>query len=333
MMKRLCIPVVICLLAPGLALWAEEEQSPPPVQHKPRIACDEPTYNFGEMDNSQVVEHTFILRNEGDLSLEIKRAHASCGCTVARLADKMVPPGKQTELIAKLRLKGRNGHQKKRITVESNDPDTPRLMLYLEGDAVSELQPVPNHLFFGRVSSLEPTTRTVELKSHTEPFTITRLEPTTGHFTATSEAVGDGKVHRIHVSTKPPLSPGRLRGHIRVTTSREGFPDINIPVTVEVVGALSVAPREIILASVGNQPATRYVVVRPGEVKEFKVESVETPDPAIEAIVAPLGSDGYRIQLNNLVTKPELQGKVLRIFTDAEGARELTVPFKVLSRP
>ena len=88
----------------------------------PKLACDEPEYQFGELDSSETVKHNFVIRNEGDEPLKITRVRTDCGCTLARLKDKTLAPGEQTTLLSTLSLKGRHGKQRKRITLETNDP-------------------------------------------------------------------------------------------------------------------------------------------------------------------------------------------------------------------
>ena len=70
----------------------------------PKLACDEPEYRFGELDSSETVKHDFVIRNEGDEPLKITRVRPDCGCTLARLKDKTIAPGKQTSLSARLSL-------------------------------------------------------------------------------------------------------------------------------------------------------------------------------------------------------------------------------------
>ena len=102
------------------------------VVHAPKLVCDEPTYKFGELESSETVEHTFILRNEGDLDLEITRVKPACGCTAANLSEKIIHPGGEAQIRTRLSLRGRRGRQRKSITVESNDPKQPRLLLWIQ---------------------------------------------------------------------------------------------------------------------------------------------------------------------------------------------------------
>jgi hypothetical protein len=106
----------------------------------PRLICDEPEYCFGTLSNTNDVPHTFVLANEGDAPLVIYRVQTDCGCTRVRLEDKIIHPGEQTTVQVRLILKGRAGRQHKRVTIESNDPDQPRLTLSLIGEAVAEVE-------------------------------------------------------------------------------------------------------------------------------------------------------------------------------------------------
>ncbi len=131
------------IMALSSVVWAQSEPAAPagtdPAAETaaPKIVCDQMVYNFGERKNDQDVEHAYVIKNEGNATLEIKQARASCGCTVANIANKTVPPGEETTITAKLNLRGRLGPQHKTITVDSNDPRVPALVLTLEGNSLA----------------------------------------------------------------------------------------------------------------------------------------------------------------------------------------------------
>ncbi len=320
--------------ATPMAVFAQDETDAQPVEktHGPRLVCDEPTYNFGDRDSGQNVEHTFVLRNEGDYDLEITKVRPACGCTVANLSNKTIHPGEEARIQTKLSLRGRKGRQRKSITVESNDPDHPRFLLYLDGVVSQELQATPSQVIFGRVNKHSDSTKTITIAAHGKPFVVSRVEATDKQFSAELETIETGKQYKIHVRLNPPMQTGRHRGHIRVSSENPDQPDMNIPVSATVVGPLIVAPREIVLAKVKDQPVTRYVVLRPGEVPTFSVTHVETPHPEMTSQVTTIAGNGVRIQLNNIIATADLDGKQLRIVTDAEGMEEILIPFRVIAR-
>lgn len=329
--------VVTLMCAAVFVLAAQAQEAPVQEQaHGPKLVVDETTFNFGEVENERDVEHTFILRNEGDMTLEISSTRASCGCTVTRLSANAVPPGGQVELLTRLNLRGRTGHQKKSITVQSNDPANPRLVLYLEGTAMARFRVDPPHLPFGTISSVEEAVRTVDLDSRLQAFQIRNIECSSPAFTTRVETVAGGSHYRVHVTTVPPLEAGPVRANLRIATDLPNFPDINVPISAVVSGAVMFAPREIVLSAAGDAPVKRYVIVRPGSVRSFSIEGVEPPDPAMQVTVnrigGPAGSDEttYQVEIDQISATPALNGKPILIRTNVEGMREISVPFRIV---
>lgn len=300
--------------------------------HGPKLVCDQPVYDFGSVDNSQDVEHSFVLKNEGDLTLEIKNVRTSCGCTVADISEKMVKPGTETTVKTKLSLKGRNGAQHKNITVESNDPKQPSFILTLQGAAVMELQVRPVQVLFGNLAAGSVATGSVEvIASSTNPVNVLEASCNSSNIEARIETVEAGKSYRVVVVTKPPLPKGTVRGTLHIVTDYQRNPDYDIPVSGLVVSDVIVAPPEIIMQEKTNgEPVTRYLVVRAAQSVEFQVLGVEPPTPDIQCRIMKLPPNGYRIDLVNLVASPELNGKNLKITTDLESMKEIVVPFKIL---
>jgi hypothetical protein len=306
------------------ALQAEEAATNAPV---PRIACDEPTYHFGDAENTDTIKHTFVLKNEGDAPLQINRVRPACGCTVAKLSSKLIRPGEQAEVSTSLSLKGRRGHQRKSITVESNDPQTRRFMLYLEGDVVAPLQIAPDRLFFGQIDPDATVTKTIDIRANNKAVKITGVISTEPHYQASVETVNEGRAYRVNVETVPPMPEGHVNGFIRISRDNNQ-PDINVPVSAVVSGPLAFAPREIILRNDGGT-VTRYVVVRPGTIDTFEVTGLDVPHPDIQVNINPVGT-GYRVELANIAASDALNGKQVVIHTDLEQKPEIIIPFKIV---
>lgn len=324
----------VLLVAP---LFAQEVAPAPPPEaaaapaepaHAPKIVCDQPTYEFGDMENTETVEHTFIIRNEGDLSLEISNVRAACGCTVANISSKLVAPGGQTEVTARLSLQGRSGRQRKAITVSSNDPQTPNLTLFLDGNAVVGIEAVPNRLFYGQISPDAVQEQCAEIKAGSTPFKIIAVESDTPKIATRMEVLEDGKNYRVCASTVPPLDLGELRANVTVRTDSEKIPVVSIPVSASVIGGIAVAPREISIPATGAEPVSRFVVLRPATVQDFEIKEVAVPDPSIQTEVVKMPS-GYRIQLSNIMPGSALADQKAVIRTTAEGFENIEVPFRV----
>jgi hypothetical protein len=231
-MKYLMVSLCMLWMAGVVSAFGEEAAQ----THAPKIVCDEPTYNFGVQDNSTDVEHVYTIRNEGDLTLEIKQVRPSCGCTVANISEKMIAPGASANITTKLSLKGRQGPQHKTITVESNDPTQPQFILKLEGEATTQVQVNPMQLFYGRLDPGAVATGTVEVvASGTNTMQVTNISADTPFLTASITTNTVGKSYRITVVTRPPLPEGQARGTVTLNTDNPGYPTISIPVAAFVM--------------------------------------------------------------------------------------------------
>ena len=228
--------VSLCMLCAAGFVSAFGQENPPAAGHAPKIVCDEPTFNFGTQDNSTEVEHSYLIRNDGDLTLEIKQVRPSCGCTVANISEKMIAPGASATISTKLSLKGRQGVQHKTITVESNDPAQPQLLLKLEGEAVAEVQISPMQLFYGRLDPEAVATGTVQVVlSGTNTMQITGISADTPFLVPSIATNTPGKSYSVTVVTRPPLPEGQARGNVTLTTDRPSQPTISIPVAAFVM--------------------------------------------------------------------------------------------------
>ncbi|MDZ4198299.1 MAG: DUF1573 domain-containing protein, partial [Kiritimatiellia bacterium] len=132
------------------------------------LVCDEPTYDFGDKTENDPVEHEFVIRNEGSRAVEIHAVRPSCGCTVANLSERMIPPGGEAKIRVALSLKGRRGRQRHAVAVESSDRQTPVLNLIMAGRVRADVSLVPSQIFLGRVKSNFEESRSVALRMEGE---------------------------------------------------------------------------------------------------------------------------------------------------------------------
>ena len=301
------------------------------VEHAPKIVCAEPTYHFGEMENAKDVEHTFILKNEGDLSLEIRQVRPSCGCTVANISQKTIPPGGQAEVTTRLSLRGRQGLQHKTISVESNDPKQTTLVLSLEGTAIEEIRVQPNRLFFGRITADSSVTGVVEITVQgTNAVKVTKTESNTSNLMVATESSPDGKFFRVFVSTQPPLPRGTFRGNMRIEMDHPKYPTMDIAVSAFVVGDITFAPEELPVVEQAGQPVSCHILIRSETGKKFQIVTVEVPLPAMSYKIQPVEAGGYKIELSNIPSTREIEGKELRIKTDLQDAANVVIPFRFI---
>lgn len=316
------------LLACALLCTATLRAEDAPIRG-PRIACDEPVFDFGVADNRTTVEHTFILKNTGDTTLEIVNTRAACGCTVANVSTKTIPPGGTSELTSRLNLQGRNGPQSKTITITSNDPEKPDFVVTINGTATQSVQVSPDRLMFGQIQAGQEISLPVDLQFLSgEAVEIQGIETTDDHVRVETEEIEQGRKIRLKVNMKAGLKPGANNSVIRVRTTSPERPLIEIPVFADIAGELNYAPREMVL-SPDARTVTRYIVIRAGAAGSVDITNVSLPDPAMTYTILPFGGQGHRIQIDNITARPELNGRAIVIATSSPSLPQIEIPFRV----
>jgi len=109
----------------------------------PVVFMDTNTYDFGSVAANTSVEHDFILTNNGRSDLYIRKVTASCGCTAVQPSKTVIPPGVSTVIKVLYNTQGRNGADKKAITVITNDPRRPKVILWIKAYVESQISATP----------------------------------------------------------------------------------------------------------------------------------------------------------------------------------------------
>ncbi len=98
----------------------------PPVPTGPvtTIKYEEESFDFGMVNEGDMVKHLFKFKNTGSEPLVISNAKGSCGCTVPTWPKEPVAPGATSEISVEFNSKGKPGNQSKRVTVTANTMPT-----------------------------------------------------------------------------------------------------------------------------------------------------------------------------------------------------------------
>ena len=104
------------------------------------IQYESEKFNFGVVDEGEIVQHIYKFKNTGSEPLIISNAKGSCGCTVPTWPKEPVPPGGTGELKVEFNSKGKPGPQSKRVTVTANTTPT-ETYLEIAGEVRGKEQP------------------------------------------------------------------------------------------------------------------------------------------------------------------------------------------------
>ena len=84
------------------------------------IDFDKTEYDFGTIQQGDVVEGTFFVSNKGKVYLIINSAKASCGCTVPEWPTDTIKQCESSVIKFEFDSKGKKGKQNKSINIKSN---------------------------------------------------------------------------------------------------------------------------------------------------------------------------------------------------------------------
>jgi hypothetical protein len=110
--------------------------TPKELKKAPVISFDNTDYDFGKVKSGEAVTYSFTFRNEGKRDLIIRKTKSSCGCTATAPADKVIKKGKSSKIDIRFDTHGRVGRQHKTVTVITNDPAHPQIILNVHGEVV-----------------------------------------------------------------------------------------------------------------------------------------------------------------------------------------------------
>lgn len=123
-MKKLFI-ILSIIIGTTMQFFAQETISP-------KIVFQETTFDFDTIMQGSDGEHIFEFTNEGNAPLLITSAFSSCGCVVPEWPKEPVAHNTKSNIKVKYNT-NKLGHFTKVIVVKSNDPESPKTVLRING--------------------------------------------------------------------------------------------------------------------------------------------------------------------------------------------------------
>lgn len=96
------------------------------------ITFENKEFDFGTVDEGEIVETVFKVTNSGKTDLIIIDALTSCGCTVPVWPKKPIKPGETKDIEVRFNTNGKKNRQQKIITLLTNT-ESGREVLTLKG--------------------------------------------------------------------------------------------------------------------------------------------------------------------------------------------------------
>ncbi len=122
-----------------------------PESQKPKGTAQfvDSVFEFGNIKDGDVVQHTFRFKNIGEGPLTIARVSASCGCTSPEWTEEVIPPGGEGKVVATFDSKGKGGIDnplvEKNIDVQFENATTPTVLLIFKANILATDSEHNNH--------------------------------------------------------------------------------------------------------------------------------------------------------------------------------------------
>jgi hypothetical protein len=310
---------VTALVAAGAAALAAAGAAP-------RIATPQAIYAFGWRDSAETVTNRFTLRNTGDATLHISDIRTSCACSRVEPERRALEAGEETSLEVRTALRGLNGRVRKSVTVVSNDPDTPYLSLWVEGEARAAVCLEPPNVAFGRIDPGEPPAPvTVRLDGYLTNVTITAAVSDDAAYAITVAPAG----RLLTVAPPRPAAAGPCRAVLRVTLSDPAQPTLALPLYAWLDDLLRIAPTALAFRPSAEPASTRLVIVRPGTAKRFRISAAWLEGGTGTTRIVSRPDCIYQVALEGVIPDTLTTNAALVIRTDLPAHPEWRLPLRL----
>lgn len=237
---------------------------------KPELTIAEATFDFGSVDEGEKVEHEFVLKNTGDVQLNLLRVVPACGCTATNVDMKEISPGSEGKIKVTFDTTGFSGEKLKTVRIYTNDLEAPPAILKMTGTVVRAVTVNPSRLFFGDLVKDQGGRQTFEIvirkDSAARVIDVINRNP---HFKLEKvEKSPTSYKYALIVDKDTPV--GEIRDRLIVKLKNDRRSAINIPIFVSVQGVLRLEPQVL---SLGIMEGDKIIV------KETKLTSYSKEYP------------------------------------------------------
>ena len=299
----------------------------------PKIVFTNPIFKFGEIDRGKEVTTRFKFKNEGTGKLVLTDITTSCGCTSATPEKKSYAPGENGEIEVRFDSTRFSGPVTKEVTVSSNDPKSPRTILKLEGNIVTEILSKPEQVFMAKAHEGETTESLIMVSTTRLPkLEISNIKAMPEYLTATPTRIDDQNIEIKLTADGRKFPPGqvRLRGAVEFETNGETQPKVLTNVTINVVSPIGIHPRYVMFWAT-PQGKKREMTIRlvSHDDKAFEIESIESDKDfvKVERVNAAADDTAFKVVLVESAPEGQFKGSIT-VKTTHPSQKKIVIPVR-----
>ncbi|WP_442509153.1 DUF1573 domain-containing protein [Novipirellula sp. SH528] len=221
--RRAEYDAILAKLAAEAKEIAEAKKSKNPV-----AKVEQTEFDFGLLDpGTQGATHDFVIYNDGQDELLLTSAGSSCKCTVAKIEDRIVPPGESRPVTLVWNVGEDVSDQYEQVAIiETNDPRKPSIEFTVRGKVRSAWAVNSDTLIHLKGSADKPIEASCVLYSQVfDDFVILETETSSGAIEVATEPLQPLDLHslqgrcgyKVNVKYRSPTNrTGAFQENIRV---------------------------------------------------------------------------------------------------------------------
>ncbi len=354
--RRLAI-AVLAILLPFASVTGQIEDAP-----QPNIALDITRLDYGKLWDPTKVTKQVTISNTGDAELVLTNLSSTCGCTVPRIGDAelvkakgtfidvRIKPGESIVMDVTVNTFGKRDKLEQKVTIRSNDPDTPEIYVDVVGFVEPQVRVSPWMLDLGTLEKGESVTHAVTVTTRDPAFKLRRISfggdrsfKSKKLGTENIEIEGQKRVRaNFEVIFLGSTKPGSKMVEATLRTNHKQQRLLTMQIRYEILGDLDM-PKVLTLGSLSpGTPIERTFKVTSRSKKPFKVLGIRHKGddaPAVEYVAVPNDRENptaydVTIQLSHVPERGSMRG-ILVVATDVvdEEAIEVRYQGMVLADP
>ena len=242
-----------------------------------------------------------------------------------------IPPGGEGVIKATISTRGRSGTLNKTVTVETSDPDNRMVRLKLVAKVLVEAGLEPRAISIGRVGKDEVVTKVATLVARDpSKVKLTGVEVVGDDPNVTAKITKNNDRDAVEVTYKA-TKVGAVRATLKVSTTSEKHPTLDLPLHGFVLGNWELMPRTVSFPSPEEDQdqtgSKRVVRVKSRTKSAYRITKAVDPEGGVKTKLTKT-DDGYEIELI-LKQVPEKRRGVVEITTNDPDERTLEARYFV----
>jgi uncharacterized protein YgiM (DUF1202 family) len=206
-----------------------------------KMVIAETTHDAGDVPKGEVIEHDFVVKNEGAGDLHVLSVKPACGCTTPGF-DKIIPAGGEGKITLNVDTARFKGQISKSASVTTNDPSQPNMRLVINANVTTFIDVLPRDVVTFRQYRGEEKKQELTVRSNEGGKLDIKDVQVNGESIRHEISRTSDSEHQLSVWLDKEAPIGNVSGSLKLLTSSAKEPNVTVTVRGSVLGQISVNP-------------------------------------------------------------------------------------------